>query len=230
MQTAECMKLSQLHPWDVPPKEAIAIQNELRNRITLHDDLGAIKYVAGIDVGFENSGRTTRAAVVLLEYPSLELVEVSVKQCRTVFPYIPGLLSFRELPAVIKAMEKLAYHPDLLLCDGQGRAHPRRFGIACHLGLLADIPSVGVGKTRLCGTHDPVAEERGAWRPLLDKGEIIGAVVRTRTGVKPVYISAGHRISLHTAIDYVLNCTTRFKLPETIRQAHKYASDNRITG
>lgn len=137
---------------------------------------------------------------------------------------MPGLLSFRELPAVLKAMEQLKQTPDIWLCDGQGYAHPRRFGIACHLGVLTGIPSIGVGKSRLLGTHQPVANQRGAWQPLLDNDEIIGAVLRTRVNVKPVYISVGHRICLESAIDYVMRCTNRYKLPETTRQAHKYAS------
>ncbi len=162
---------------------------------------------------------------MVLAYPSLELNDSAIARRPTSFPYVPGLLSFRELPAVLEALEQLKQLPDLLLCDGQGYAHPRRIGIASHLGVLTDIPSIGVGKTRLIGEHRPVADERGAWQPLLDKGEVIGAVLRTRKGVKPLYISAGHRISLESAIEYVMGCTTRFKLPETTRMAHKYASN-----
>jgi len=218
------MHLSCSHSWQVTPQEAVVIQNDLRGKIIMEDNFGRINFVAGVDVGFEDNGRITRAAIAVLEYPSLALHEVSVARCKTSFPYVPGLLSFRELPAVLKALEKLKRLPDMLLCDGQGYAHPRRFGIACHLGLLADLPAIGVGKTRLLGTHDTVANTRGAWQPLLDKNELIGAVLRTRMGVKPIYISTGHRISLRSAIDYVMACTTRFRLPETTRQAHKYAS------
>jgi deoxyribonuclease V len=134
------------------------------------------------------------------------------------------LLSFRELPAVLEALEQLREPPDLLLCDGQGIAHPRRLGIASHLGLLVDIPSIGVAKTRLYGTHDEPPNQRGAWTPLLAGGETIGAVLRTRAGVKPLYISSGHRIDLDTAIGYVLGCCTRYRLPETTRHAHRLAS------
>jgi len=212
------------HSWNVTSREAVEIQKQLRTQVILQDDLGSIDYVAGVDVGFENDGKVTRAAIAVLEFPSLSLSEISMKRCKTSFPYVPGLLSFRELPAVLRAIELLRQKPDLLLCDGQGYAHPRRFGIACHLGVLTGIPSIGVGKTRLLGSHQPVANQRGAWQPLLDNDETIGAVLRTRVNVKPVYISIGHRISLETAIAYVMRCTTRYKLPETTRQAHKYAS------
>ncbi len=218
------MHLSCSHSWHVTPKEAIVIQNDLRSKILMEDNFEQINFVAGVDVGFEDDGKVTRAAIAVLEYPSLKLHEVSVERCKTSFPYVPGLLSFRELPAVLKAMEKLRCLPDMLLCDGQGYAHPRRFGIACHLGLLTDLPAIGVGKTRLLGTHDVVANERGAWQPLMDGDEMIGAVLRTRPSVKPIYISTGHRISVQSAINLVMQCTTRFRLPETTRQAHKFAS------
>jgi deoxyribonuclease V len=212
------------HSWNVAPREAIEIQKRLRIQVTLQDELGNVDYVAGVDVGFEDDGKVTRAAIAVLGFPELNLFEISIARCKTTFPYVPGLLSFRELPAVLKAMEQLKQTPDIWLCDGQGYAHPRRFGIACHLGVLTGIPSIGVGKSRLLGTHQPVANQRGAWQPLLDNDEIIGAVLRTRVNVKPVYISVGHRICLESAIDYVMRCTNRYKLPETTRQAHKYAS------
>ncbi|MFQ5660023.1 MAG: deoxyribonuclease V [Gammaproteobacteria bacterium] len=218
------MKLLHRHRWDVSAQQAIAIQKQLRSHLICADQLGSVHYVAGVDVGFEERGRVTRAAVALLEYPSLALHESALARKPTAFPYIPGLLSFRELPASLAALEQLQQLPDLLLCDGQGYAHPRRFGLACHLGVLTDIPAIGVGKTRLIGTHEVVADVRGAWQPLHDKDEVIGAVVRTRRGVKPIYISVGHRISLGTAIHYVMACTRRYKLPETTRMAHKYAS------
>jgi deoxyribonuclease V len=142
----------------------------------------------------------------------------------TAFPYVPGLLSFRELPAVLAAIEQLRILPDLYLCDGQGLAHPRRFGLACHLGVLLDAPTIGVAKTRLIGTHAPPPAEKGGWTPLEDGGEVIGAVLRTRSGVKPVYVSIGHRVSLATSVRLTLACTSRYRLPETIRQAHRLAS------
>ena len=218
------MHLMHSHPWRVTPRQAISIQNELRHKVITRDDFGEITTVAGVDVGYENSGSTTRAAVVVLEFPVLSVREVAVARCRTTFPYVPGLLSFRELPAVLKAMEKLKSLPDMVLCDGQGLAHPRRCGFACHLGLVTGIPAIGVGKTRLFGTHQPVPNRRGAWQPLLDGDDCIGAAVRTRVNVKPIYVSIGHRIALGTAVDFVLRCTPRYRLPETTRQAHRLAS------
>ena len=212
------------HPWDVTPAQARAIQLEGRARVVTEDRLGEVRHVAGIDVGFEAGGAVTRAAVAVLDFPSLRLVESAVVRLPTRFPYVPGLLSFREIPAVLEALAQLSVPPDLLLCDGQGFAHPRRFGLACHLGVLADLPSIGVAKSRLIGTHGTPAEPRGTWEPLLDGEETIGAVLRTRQGVAPLYVSIGHRVSLPTAIRWVLACTTRYRLPETTRQAHRLAS------
>lgn len=219
------LKLFHRHPWDVTPKEAAAIQNRLRVHVIASDLPGAgIERVAGIDVGFEAEGKITRAAVAVLHFPSLKPFEEAVVRKPTRFPYIPGLLSFREIPAVLAALERLQALPDVLICDGQGYAHPRRFGIACHLGVLTGIPAIGVGKTRLIGSHEPVPERRGAWVPLVDAGEVVGAVLRTREKVKPVYVSVGHRVSLATAVDLTLRLTTRYRLPETTRQAHRLAS------
>ena len=212
------------HPWDVTPAQARAIQLDGRAHVIADDALGRVGRVAGIDVGLEESGAVSRAAVAVLEVPSLTLVESAVARLPTAFPYVPGLLSFREIPAALEALGRLSAPPDLLLCDGQGYAHPRRFGLACHLGVLTGLPSIGVAKSRLIGTHGPLPDEKGAWVPLLDGDETIGAVLRTRGGVAPVYVSVGHRVSLPTAIRWVLACTTRFRLPETTRQAHLLAS------
>lgn len=213
------------HRWDLSPKEAIALQQQLRGAVVLEDRLDdPVRAVAGVDVGFESKNTVTRAAVAVLGYPALELTAHSIARQPTRFPYVPGLLSFREVPAVLEAFAGLPDRPQLLLCDGQGIAHPRRLGIASHLGLLLDIPAIGVAKTRLIGEHPPVPDERGAWVPLVDKGETIGAVLRSRKGVKPLYISPGHRITLETAIDYVMGCLTRYRLPETTRWAHRLAS------
>ena len=212
------------HAWDLSPSEAIALQRRLANRVICHDRLNTPRCIAGVDVGFEESGRVTRAAVAVLDFPSLEPVEQALARQETRFPYIPGLLSFREIPTILQALMQLHQAPDLLLCDGQGLAHPRRFGIACHLGLLTDTPAIGVGKTRLIGSHEEVPEGKGAWVPLIHRQEEIGAVLRSRSGVKPIYVSIGHRISLPTAIHYVLAATTRYKLPETTRAAHRLAS------
>jgi deoxyribonuclease V len=219
------MRLYYLHEWDVDAGRAVAIQKALREHVVQKDEWnGEIRFVAGVDVGFEDDGRTARAAVAVLDLPELQPVTQAIARVPVRFPYIPGLLSFREIPAIVPALEKLEQLPDLLLCDGQGYAHPRRFGLACHLGLLTGIPSIGVGKTRLLGRYDTLPDRRGAWVPLMDQDEIIGAVLRTRKGVKPLFISVGHRISLKAAIDYVMRCTTRYKLPQTTRFAHRLAS------
>ena len=212
------------HPWDVTPAQARAIQLEGRGRVIAEDRLGDVRRVAGIDVGFERDGAISRAAVAVLDFPELRLVESAVARLPTSFPYVPGLLSFRETPAVLEALGRLSERPDLLLCDGQGYAHPRRFGLACHLGVLTGLPSIGVAKSRLIGTHGALPEQKRAWVPLLDGDETIGAVLRTRSAVAPLYVSIGHRVSLPTAIRWVLACTTRYRLPETTRHAHRLAS------
>lgn len=213
-----------MHPWDVSPKEAIAIQKSLQSHVNLTDDFGEIKTVAGVDVGFEQNNTITRAAIAVLDFQTLEVIETAIAHRPTSFPYVPGLLSFREVPCVLEAMLKLNKEPDLLLCDGQGIAHPRRFGIAAHLGLLLDLPAIGVGKSRLTGTHAEPAPAKGSSVPLMDKGEPIGTVLRTRTNIKPLYISPGHRVSIETAPKLVMQCVTKYKLPETTRWAHKLAS------
>lgn len=215
------MKINPHHSWKLTPEEAIALQKQLAADAIREDKLGDIRYVAGVDVGYEEENTVSRAAVAVLSFPDLQLQESAIARRSTPFPYIPGLLSFREVPVVLDALEKLKITPDLLLCDGQGYAHPRRFGFACHLGVLADLPAIGVAKSRFIGEHDELPESRGSWQPLRDEGETIGAVLRSRTGVKPIYVSVGHRISLPTAIDCVLRCTPQYRLPETTRQADR---------
>jgi deoxyribonuclease V len=204
------------HKWDVTPGEAREIQSRLRDRVVRTDPVAPVRTVAGVDVGFEGQGKVTRAAIALLRFPSLELLDEAVAKRPTSFPYIPGLLSFREIPAVLDALARLNTSPDLLLCDGQGYAHPRRFGLACHLGVVTDLPSIGVAKSRLIGEHADPGLEKGSRTPLLHEGEVIGAVLRTRRGVRPLYVSIGHRVSLETAVEY--------GLPETTRRAHRLAS------
>ena len=218
------MKARSLHRWDLTPKEAIALQTTLRDRVVRRNRIGAVRRVAGVDVGFEQDGRVSRAAVAVLDYPGLALVEQVVERVATAFPYIPGLLSFREAPAVLAAFARIRVPPDLILYDGQGIAHPRRFGIASHVGVLLDCPTIGVAKTRLVGEHAAPANRRGAWTPLSDAGEVIGAVLRTRAGVKPLFVSIGHRVSLETAVRWTMACATRYRLPETTRWAHRLAS------
>lgn len=218
------MKIPPLSDWPTTIDDAIALQNSLRSNIITTDQLDEVKLVAGVDAGFEDDGQTTRAAVAVLSFPDLKLQAHAIARRPTTFPYVPGFLSFREVPAVLAALEQLSLTPDLLLCDGQGLAHPRRFGIACHLGLLMDIPAIGVAKSRLIGHHGDLPDEKGAWVPLLHQQETIGAVVRTRTRTNPLFISIGHRICLETAIDYVMRCTPKYRLPETTRIADKLAS------
>jgi deoxyribonuclease V len=215
------------HPWGVPPEQAVQIQDSLRERVIRQDQFGALGCIAGVDVGFTAGEARTRAAVVVLSYPELRLVESAVALRPTGFPYVPGLLSFREAPALLDALSRLSAQPGILLCDGQGIAHPRRLGIASHLGLLADLPAIGVAKSILVGRHQPVPDLSGAWQPLVDRGEVVGAALRTRQGVKPVFVSIGHRISLETAIALVLGCCTKYRLPEPVRQAHRLASQKR---
>ena len=211
--------------WPLTVAEAREVQEKLRARVITRDRIGRVRTVAGIDIGYEGDNRLARAAAVVLAFPSLELVEEAVVRVPVKFPYVPGYLSFREVPAALAVLAKLEHQPDLILCDGQGRAHPRRFGLACHLGVLLDIPTIGVAKSRLIGEpRGRLGRAKGAWVPLIDHDEVIGAVLRTRTGVKPLYVSVGHRVSLDTAIDYVRRCTPRYRLPETTRRAHRLAS------
>lgn len=218
------MEIQKLHAWDLSTRQAIAIQERLRQEVVRQDQFERLQLVAGVDASFEAGGRVTCAAVAVLSFPGLECVETAVAVRPTSFPYVPGLLSFREAPAILEALTVLKSSPDLLMCDGQGIAHPRRFGIASHLGLLTGLPSIGVAKSILIGQHDPLDELRGAWQPLVDQGEIVGAALRTRPGVKPVYVSIGHRLSLETAIELVLRCTGKYRLPEPARLAHHLAS------
>lgn len=218
------MSLRRRADFKLMPRAAMALQDKLRHEVIHADQFTRINTVAGVDVGFPAQGRRARAAAAVFEFPSLRFITARVAQRRTAFPYVPGLLSFRELPAILDALAKLPEKPDLILCDGQGYAHPRRFGIACHLGWWLNCPTIGVGKSLLIGTHAVVGARRGEWAPLRDGAETIGAVLRTRPGVKPVYVSTGHRVSLATAIELVLACAPRFRLPEPIRHADHLAS------
>ena len=218
------VELLDLHPWDVSPKEAIAIQRELASRIKRRGGPGRVRRVAGVDCSVDRAGGRGIGAVVVLSYPALELVEVAVAETRLTFPYVPGLLSFREVPILREAFRKIAGPIDLLLVDGQGYAHPRRLGLACHLGLLLDIPAIGCAKSRLIGAHEQPALAAGSRADLLDGREQIGAVLRTRTNVKPLFISAGHKIGLAQAEAWVLRSCRGYRLPEPTRLAHQAAA------
>ncbi|HMA35214.1 MAG TPA: deoxyribonuclease V [Chloroflexia bacterium] len=207
-----------MHRWDVSPAEAIAIQEQLRPlvRQTTTFALEDIRTVAGVDVSYRD---VARAAVVVLARPGLERIDQSIALRPSTFPYVPGLFSFREAPAVLDALARLQRPPDLLICDGHGYAHPRRFGLACHLGVYLDRPCIGCAKSRLVGTHAAPGPNPGDWTPLVDDGETIGAVLRTKRETKPLYVSVGHRIDLAMAVAVVLDCLRGYRLPEPTRLA-----------
>jgi len=209
------------HPWNVSPAEAMEIQRQLRDRVLVHPLDRQPEVIAGVDVSVK--GEQAQAAVVLLSYPDLTPFHAVTAEMPVSFPYVPGLLAFREGPVVLAALERLADRPDVLMFDAQGLAHPRRMGLATHLGILLDMPAVGCAKSRLCGVYEEPDEKRGSWTPLFDGDEVIGAVVRTRDGVQPVFVSVGHRMDLETAVSLVLGCATRYRLPEPTRWAHHVA-------
>jgi deoxyribonuclease V len=205
--------------WPTTADEALAVQDGLRGEVDLigpGPSPGATQYVAGLDVAY--SGDDLAAAIVVLN-GSLEEVDRAIVRGRTTFPYVPGLFAFREIPALLDALDQLKTTPDLLVCDGYGLAHPRRFGLACHLGVLTGIPTFGVAKTAFVGTYDQPGATRGSASDLLLDDEIVGAVLRTQTDVKPVYVSVGHRIDLATAMAHTLHLTPKYRLPETTRAA-----------
>ena len=199
------------------------MQRGLASRVERADRLGPVSLVGGTDISVQRAERRGRAAIVVLSYPELQVVEVALAEGPLTFPYIPGLLSFREAPLLLAAAEKLKAVPDLLVVDGQGLAHPRRCGLACHLGLLLDLPTIGCAKSRLIGQHAEPGPSRGEWAPLEDEGEVIGAAVRTREGTRPVYISTGHRVSLATAIAWTVRLGRSYRIPEPTRLAHQAA-------
>jgi deoxyribonuclease V len=212
------------HPWDLSIDEAKELQQRLAQKVITETtfDPDDVQTVAGVDVGIQ--GDMARTAVVVLALPNLRPVDYAVGQVPVTFPYVPGLLTFREGPGVLEALHALDHWPDLLIFDGQGLAHPRRIGLASHLGVILDRPSIGCAKSRLIGEHHEPGNEVGDWVPLRDGEDVIGAVVRTRAGVKPVFVSIGHRVDLDTAIDFVLRCSCGYRLPETTRYAHRVAS------
>lgn len=208
------------HDWNVTPDEAKAIQRELAAQVRATPLDEPVETIAGVDVSIQ--GDTAQAAVAVLRLFDLEVIDRAVHRAEVPFPYVPGLLSFREMPVVLPALEKLSVEPDVFMCDSQGLAHPRRFGLACHLGVLLDWPAFGVAKSRLTGRRKgTLDEEKGAHVPLIDRGEEIGAVLRTRSGIKPVYVSIGHRITLSEALELTLQCAPRYKIPEPTRVADK---------
>src|ERR687883_324170 len=210
----------QLHDWNLTPREAVELQKKLRAQVRVEPLGRKVETVAGADISFNKFEPTVYAGLVVLRLPTLEVVEEVGVVSETKFPYIPGLLSFRETPSVLEAWAKLKTEPDVVMFDGQGYAHPRRFGIACHVGLLINRPTLGCAKSVLVGRYEEPGEERGSWTHLVDKGETVGAALRTKTRVQPVYVSPGHLIDLAGAIDLTLRCDGGYRQPEPTRRAH----------
>ncbi len=215
------------HRWDVTPARAIAIQTSLAARVRIEPLAGVVRRVAGADVAFTPDGASCVAGVVVWDLEARRVVQTAVGVRRAAFPYVPGLLSFREAPAVLAAVRRLRVVPDVFLFDGQGYCHPRRFGLACHIGVCLDLPSIGCAKSRLCGEFEEPARPRGSTSPLILDGEPVGAVLRTRDGVQPVYVSVGHRVTLADAIRVVLACGGGYRLPEPTRLAHQLVTRHR---
>ena len=218
------MRVDRLHGFDLTPGEARRLQGELASRIVAGPalDLGGVRHLAGADVSTE--GDRAYATVVVLDFPGLSVVEVQGFEAALDFPYVPGLLAFREIPSVAGALEKIQTPVDAVILDAQGLAHPRRMGLASHVGLFLDVPTVGCAKSRLVGAHEEPGPEKGSAADLVHRGEVIGRVVRTRERVSPVFVSVGNRIDLESAVELVLACTTRYRLPETTRRAHEAAN------
>ncbi len=224
------MMVRSLHEWQVSPTQARALQLGLADRISRNNEVGDPRLIAGVDISAADGRGIARGAVVVLRYPGMELVETRVVEGRPGFPYVPGLLSFRESPLILAACRELELTPDLFIVDGQGIAHPRRLGIASHLGLLLDTPTIGCAKSILRGRHEPLDREAGSVAPLVEDGEVIGAALRTRDGVAPVYVSIGHRVDLEAAVFWVKACCRGYRLPEPARLAHLAAGGKLQTG
>lgn len=214
------MEVLKLHEWEVSSTRAKEIQLSLAKRVVTENGVIDPRLVAGIDISSPDAHGVARGAVVVLSYPELSIVEIKIAQGKIIMPYIPGLLSFRESPLILDACEKLSNIPDLVLIDGQGIAHPRRLGLASHVGLFLGLPTIGCAKSILCGQHPPLAEEVGSHAELLDNEEIIGAALRTKSRVRPIYVSVGHKIGLASALQWVINCCRGYRLPEPTRLAH----------
>jgi deoxyribonuclease V len=214
------MRMQALHGWDGSIAQAQEIQLRLAKAVVTENGVFQADLVAGIDISSPDARGVARGAVVVLRYPDLSIVEIQVAEGEVTFPYVPGLLSFREGPLILAACEKLGNVPDLVFIDGQGIAHPRRFGLASHVGLFLALPTIGCAKSILCGQHAPVGEEGGSHAELCDNGEVIGAALRTKSGVKLVYVSVGHKIDLTEALQWVLKCCRGYRLPEPTRLAH----------
>jgi len=222
------VKVNRLHSWQVSTAQALEIQARLAAQVSRSSEVVNPRFIAGVDISAERGQGMATGAVVVLQYPELRPVETKVITGKLDFPYIPGLLSFRESPLILAACEKLGITPDLVLVDGQGIAHPRRFGLAAHLGLCLNLPTIGCAKSRLCGTHKMPGVEPGSYAEVVDGDETIGVALRTKLGVKPIYVSIGHKVDLNTAIYWVLKCCRGYRLPEPTRLAHLAAGGNLV--
>jgi len=225
-QYNQAMPVQQVHSWKVTTAEARAIQLKLAGLVSRKNEVSRPKLVAGVDISAPRFQGKVRGTVVVLSYPELEVVEIGAVEQTVDFPYIPGLLSFRESPVILAAYEKLRSKPDLVLVDGQGIAHPRRFGIASHLGILLDVPTIGCAKSLLCGTFGSLGPEAGSAAEIGHEGEVVGMALRTKANVRPVYVSIGHKVDLTAAVSWVSNCCRGYRLPEPTRLAHQAASGN----
>jgi deoxyribonuclease V len=215
------MRIRRLHDWNLSYKQAISLQKKLAQKVQQTPIKSRPKTIAGIDCAFSKDGKRIFSAVIVLQLPGFQVLETANASLKTNFPYIPGLLSFREAPACIAAAEKLVIQPDVFMVDGQGIAHPRRLGIASHLGLFFNKPTIGCAKSRLIGSFTEPSIQKGAFSQLKDRNRLIGAVVRTRTNVKPVFVSVGNKCLLDEAIEIVLYCSVKYRLPEPARLAHQ---------
>jgi deoxyribonuclease V len=220
------VKVERLHSWQVSYAEALDTQLRLAAQVSRQSEVSAPRFVAGVDISVGKAQGVATGAVVVLNYPELRLVETQLVQGKLNFPYIPGLLSFRESPLILDACQRLTITPDLILVDGQGIAHPRRMGLASHLGLFLDTPTIGCAKSRLCGSHEMPGEQPGSYAEVIDNGETIGAALRTKPGVNPIYVSIGHKVDLNTALHWVMSCCLGYRLPEPTRLAHLAAGGN----
>lgn len=218
------MDFKELHDWNVKPGEAIAIQQKIRKQVRIESFTKKVRLIAGADISYNRYSPVSYAAFVVLDAKTLEVVAEATAESRMDFPYIPGLLSFREVPSLLEAWQKLEVTPDVIVFDGQGIAHPRRLGIASHMGVVLDRPSIGCGKTLLCGHYEDLGEKAGSTSPLIDRGEQVGEALRTKNRTNPVFVSPGHRMDIESATRIILGCLGGYRIPEPTRQAHLLAN------
>jgi deoxyribonuclease V len=223
------MEIHRLHRWDLSPSEAVALQRELAGRVVTDTPLTECRLIAGADVSYDRGSAEFFAGVVVLRTDDWSVVERRAARAETTFPYVPGLLSFREAPVLLEALRRVESRPDAVVCDGQGIAHPRRLGLASHVGLWLELPCIGCAKSRLTGRYVEPGPGPGSRSPLTDRGAVVGSVVRTRARVQPVFVSPGHRIDLDSSVRWILACCRRHRLPEPTRLAHLYVNEVRTT-